>query len=579
MTRICCMPECNNCPPQHNLFSAPNKKFCIKKKEAWAELLEIKILSYREDKFIQELYSKDQVKICEEHFLEEDIITKGIRKELRIGAIPTLKLPQKYVEVKHFPERRQDNLLTSRVKYNKKMPVCTAYNCKANLKTCSLFKFPKKHGLCQEWLECLGRVDLYEFTYRDLKNGGFRVCQSHFKPSDIYTKDGKKYVVKYAKPVLQKSATPEEFLLRTKHKYIQKPDTTKKKTQSKTRTKETSLQAPANEGSYTSVYRHVKVDNSPLEEVELIYYCSVPMCGNNSQKNPDLGFYQIPASHYTKEKRFHEKWKRWLTDIFSLWNVDKSVITSTTRICSIHFEDTCFNFKPGTKMHSQAKLKADSCPTFDPLYSGYIKAQERLFYYRLKQISAKETNLSQIQQNLQIRQENIVPAAQTSNGSSASNTSTIIAKSIQDSDFEKITEAVNKDGKSIFFVPLQSASSNTTTDTVACNNSAPETSAQLSDHLFTNNFPSSQTGESKRFLEMPNYGDGQWNALSIVSLKRKGPESEDNISTGGSAQNNPLNEDGCFSHKKHAPNPFGAIDIGIAFDDELNKLHGGNQVL
>ena len=37
-------------------------------------MLERKILSYREDKFIQELYSKDQVKICEEHFVEEDII-------------------------------------------------------------------------------------------------------------------------------------------------------------------------------------------------------------------------------------------------------------------------------------------------------------------------------------------------------------------------------------------------------------------------------------------------------------------------------------------------------------------------
>ncbi|CAK8679236.1 unnamed protein product [Clavelina lepadiformis] len=117
MPRICCMPECNNCQPQHNLFSAPNKKFCIKIKEAWAEVLERKILSYREDKFIQELYSKDQVKICEDHFVEEDIIMKGTRKELRIGAIPTLKLPKKSVEVKKIPERRQpkERILPSKV--------------------------------------------------------------------------------------------------------------------------------------------------------------------------------------------------------------------------------------------------------------------------------------------------------------------------------------------------------------------------------------------------------------------------------------------------------------------------------
>ncbi|CAK8689836.1 unnamed protein product [Clavelina lepadiformis] len=42
---------------------------------------------------------------------------KGTRKELRIGAIPTLKLPKKSVEVKKIPERRQpkERILLSKV--------------------------------------------------------------------------------------------------------------------------------------------------------------------------------------------------------------------------------------------------------------------------------------------------------------------------------------------------------------------------------------------------------------------------------------------------------------------------------
>jgi len=69
------------------------------------------------------------------------------------------------------------------------MPVCAGYNCYKRIQRgTSLFKFPKNPKLCHDWLRCLGRTDLYDFSYNDLKNGGFRVCQKHFPPSFIYVK-------------------------------------------------------------------------------------------------------------------------------------------------------------------------------------------------------------------------------------------------------------------------------------------------------------------------------------------------------------------------------------------------------
>ncbi|XP_078486472.1 uncharacterized protein LOC144744955 [Ciona intestinalis] len=84
--------RCTDC----TLFCVPAKKLCKSAKRLWADDLEKVIRRFRNDKFLNNLYKRDAVKICEKHFLPSDIINKGTRKELGMGAIPTLNLPPKH---------------------------------------------------------------------------------------------------------------------------------------------------------------------------------------------------------------------------------------------------------------------------------------------------------------------------------------------------------------------------------------------------------------------------------------------------------------------------------------------------
>ena len=70
------MPGSSNRQPQHNLFKVPSKKFIARDraKFVWADNLEKIVKSYRGDAYINALFSKNKVKICEIHFNESDIL-------------------------------------------------------------------------------------------------------------------------------------------------------------------------------------------------------------------------------------------------------------------------------------------------------------------------------------------------------------------------------------------------------------------------------------------------------------------------------------------------------------------------
>ena len=70
------MSGCSNRQPQHHLFKVPRKKIIARDtaKFVWADDLEKIVKSYRGDAYINTLFSKDKVKICEIHFNESDIL-------------------------------------------------------------------------------------------------------------------------------------------------------------------------------------------------------------------------------------------------------------------------------------------------------------------------------------------------------------------------------------------------------------------------------------------------------------------------------------------------------------------------
>ena len=75
MPDVCCLPGCSNKLPQHHLFKVPNKKFLKigSEKYIWAENMEKIVKSFRGDNYINVLYHKDKVKICEIHFKPQEI--------------------------------------------------------------------------------------------------------------------------------------------------------------------------------------------------------------------------------------------------------------------------------------------------------------------------------------------------------------------------------------------------------------------------------------------------------------------------------------------------------------------------
>ena len=76
MPAVCCLPLCSNHPPQHHLFKVPYKKFLKTNsdKYVWADKLERVVRSFRADAYINILFEKDQVRICDVHFQQTDIV-------------------------------------------------------------------------------------------------------------------------------------------------------------------------------------------------------------------------------------------------------------------------------------------------------------------------------------------------------------------------------------------------------------------------------------------------------------------------------------------------------------------------
>ena len=75
MALICCFTHCDNRVKHCSLFHVPSKKFILAgtPKYEWADRLERIILNSRGDRHIIDLYKRDAVKLCEEHFDKNDI--------------------------------------------------------------------------------------------------------------------------------------------------------------------------------------------------------------------------------------------------------------------------------------------------------------------------------------------------------------------------------------------------------------------------------------------------------------------------------------------------------------------------
>nr|CAB3262934.1 uncharacterized protein LOC100185373 [Phallusia mammillata] len=264
------------------------------------------------------------------------------------------------------------------------MPVCAGYNCHKRIqKGTSLFKFPKHTGLCKKWLECLGRKDLFDFSYEDLKNGGFRVCQKHFHVSDVYKKGSKTFLKKSALPTVQQYCSPNDILKESPFSYFTEEGD---KPIIEPRKKKLQCNVPLVLNVKDIPTDSIQVDDSPLEDITVIYYCSIPMCSNNSQQQPHLKFHTLPAYKSTSNippgvNPLVVVWKKFLNTILSLWGMQDQMLRNQTclRICSIHFKAEDFIIPP-TKGVSGTKviLKATSFPSVDPLFESYLTAQKKL---------------------------------------------------------------------------------------------------------------------------------------------------------------------------------------------------------
>lgn len=74
MGRQCCIPGCAKTSANAHLFKVPAKRFCTGAKYEWAENLEKFIRSMRQDQWLDQLYKKDDLKICELHFASSDLL-------------------------------------------------------------------------------------------------------------------------------------------------------------------------------------------------------------------------------------------------------------------------------------------------------------------------------------------------------------------------------------------------------------------------------------------------------------------------------------------------------------------------
>uniref|UniRef100_F6W558 THAP-type domain-containing protein n=2 Tax=Ciona intestinalis TaxID=7719 RepID=F6W558_CIOIN len=97
MSKICCITHCKRRAP--GLVHVPAKRFCVGKEYEWADKLERIILGLRSDPGIKNLYQRDTVAICKNHFASptDFRIAPGGYETLAVGALPTLDLTPKSI--------------------------------------------------------------------------------------------------------------------------------------------------------------------------------------------------------------------------------------------------------------------------------------------------------------------------------------------------------------------------------------------------------------------------------------------------------------------------------------------------
>lgn len=73
----CVFPTCTNRRPDFSLYKIPSKAFYGGEKREWAEKLEKMVRSCREDRNLERILKRDQMHVCEVHFIETDFEMKG----------------------------------------------------------------------------------------------------------------------------------------------------------------------------------------------------------------------------------------------------------------------------------------------------------------------------------------------------------------------------------------------------------------------------------------------------------------------------------------------------------------------
>lgn len=97
MVRRCCLPGCDSTSNNKPIHHVPAKKYYSGPKHQWAIALEKFIRSYRKDDWLDRLYQRDDLWICQDHFPPSELEKNGSKIRLRIGAIPILNLPAKSI--------------------------------------------------------------------------------------------------------------------------------------------------------------------------------------------------------------------------------------------------------------------------------------------------------------------------------------------------------------------------------------------------------------------------------------------------------------------------------------------------
>ena len=76
MAKACCIPGCQNTKPKYpgTIFCLPVQDKCKIKMQTWAVRLKKLLFALRNDEEMADRYKRGYVRVCEEHFLEKDMI-------------------------------------------------------------------------------------------------------------------------------------------------------------------------------------------------------------------------------------------------------------------------------------------------------------------------------------------------------------------------------------------------------------------------------------------------------------------------------------------------------------------------